>query len=219
MHIQWPLFFWIFRPLSLLTLISSSLATAYVLLHDKPLEFFVDDYVLLFVFFHSFLISRMIGRVRSESFAFLYSQGFSRNFLWWHVWLATFASVLATWLPCALLILTPLRSQYQDWMLNPWFPLAAGTEWRFLTQSLLCYGMLLPLFHYEWIRSSMPFQGRLNGHLLVIAYFVCGLYLWEKFWWVGTDLSRTCLFIGFISVSGILGLFGRWLHKRLEVCA
>ncbi len=219
MHIQWPLFFWIFRSLSLLTLISSSLATAYVLLHDNPLEFFLDVNAVVFVISHSFLISLLLGRVRSESFAFLYSQGFSRDLLWRHVWLATLTSVLATWVPCAVLILTPLRSQFQDWMQNPWFPLMAPAESRFLTRSLLFYGMLLPIFHYEWIRSSMPFRGRVSGHLLVIDYFVCGLFLTERLWYFGTDLARTSMFLGFITISAILGLFGYWLHKRLEVGA
>ncbi len=219
MQIQWPLFFWIFRPLRLLTLISSSLATAYVLLHDKPLEFFLDMNAVVFVISHSFLISLLLGQVRSESFAFLYSQGFSRDLLWRHVWLATLASVLATWVPCAVLILTPLRSHFQDWMLNPWFPLMAPTESRFLTRSLLFYGMLLPLFHYEWIRSSMPFRGRVSGHLLVIAYFVCGLFLTERLWSFSVDLARTSMFLGFIAISAILGLFGYWLHKRLEIGA
>ncbi len=99
MQIQWPLLLWIFRPLRLLTLISSTLAVAYVLLHDKPLEFFLDMNSVVFVISHSFLISLLLGRVRSESFAFLYSQGFSRDLLWRHAWLATLASVLATWVP------------------------------------------------------------------------------------------------------------------------
>lgn len=219
MQIQWPLLLWIFRPLRLLTLISSTLAVAYVLLHDKPLEFFLDMNSVVFVISHSFLISLLLGRVRSESFAFLYSQGFSRDLLWRHVWLATLASVLATWVPCAVLILTPLRSQFQDWMQNPWFPLMASTESRFLTRSLLFYGMLLPIFHYEWIRSSMPFRGRVAGHLLVIAYFVIGLFLNERLWYFGMDLARTSMFLGFVTISVILGLFGYWLHKRLEVGA
>ena len=219
MQIQWPLFYWIFRPLRLLTLISSSLATAYVLLHEKPLEFFLDMNAVVFVISHSFLISLLLGRVRSEPFAFLYSQGFSRDHLWRHVWMATLASVLATWVPCAVLILTPLRSQFQDWMLNPWFPLMAPAESRFLTRSLLFYGMLLPLFHYQWIRSSMPFRGRVSGHLLVIAYFVCGLFLTERLWSFSVDLARTSMFLGFIAISAILGLFGYWLHKRLEIGA
>jgi hypothetical protein len=219
MQIQWPLFFWIFRSLHWLTLVSSSLATAYVLLHENPLEFFLDDYAVLFVFAHCFLISRLIGRVRSESFAFLYSQGFTRNLLWGHLWLATLASVLATWVPCAVLILTTLRSQYQDWLQNPWFPVMASTEWRFLTGSLLFYGMLLPLFHYEWIRSATPFRGRVNGHVLAIAYVFFGLVLSQRLRHFDRDLVRNSLFFGFVMISAILGLLGRWLHQRLEVSA
>ena len=60
-------------------------AAGHVLFHDKPLEFARDTYVIPFIVLHSFLISRLIGRVRSERFAFLYSQGFSREILWRHV--------------------------------------------------------------------------------------------------------------------------------------
>jgi hypothetical protein len=217
MQIRWPLFFWIFRPLLWLTLFSSVTATGYVLLQDKPLDFRIDSYAPTFVLVHSFLISRLIGRVRSESFAFLYSQGFSRDVLWGHVWLATLASVLATWLPCSLLILTPVRALFQDAMQDSWFPLMASTEWPFLAWGLLLYAMVLSVFHHEWIRLSMPFRGLVSGHFLALSYFVFATLLSNRLWDHRTTAARYSLIGGIAIVSVILGVFGRWMHRRMEV--
>jgi len=219
MNIQWPLFLWIFRPLRWLTFVSAMTATGYVLFHDKPLDFRGDGYAVVFTVLHSFLISRLIGRVRSEPFAFLYSQGFSRNALWMHVWLAAVASVLATWFPCAVLILTPLRGIYQDHQLNPWFPLMAATEWPFLAWALLVYAMVLPVFQYEWIRSAMPWRGIVSGHLLAIGFFAFAILMGDRFLRYGNDPVRVWLISGFAIDSVILLVFGRWLHERMEVHA
>ena len=217
MHIQWPLFCWLFRPLVWLTLVSSMAATCYVLCQDQPLSFRFNTEVFVFILMHSFLISRLVGRVRSESFAYLYSQGFSRDLLWGHVWLATLASVTATWLPSVLLIQTPLRGMYQDYQLNPWFPLMASTEWPFLIWLFLVYGLALPLFHYEWIRSAMPYQGLLSGHLLAICYLITALSVEERLMLAPGNRPQWWLLGGFAVVSLIIGLFGRWAHRRMEV--
>lgn len=219
MRINGPLFLWMFRPLRGLTIVTAITASAYVLFHDQPLYFPRDTATKLFIVIHCFLISRLAGRVRSETFAFLYSQGFSRDTLWSHMWLATAASVLATWLPCAVLILTPLRSSVQDYLLNPWFPLMSPTERPFLMWSLFLYFLLVPVFHYEWIRSSMPFRGVVNGHLLAVSYFVFAGLLTERFWQFSPDTARMWLAGGFVLVSAILGLFGCWMHRRMEVCS
>ena len=130
-----------------------------------------------------------------------------------------FRTVLATWLPCAVLILTPLRGLFQDYLLNPWFPVMAPTERLFLVRALLVYALLLPVFQYEWIRSSMPYRGLVSGHMLAIAYFVFAALLAERFWRFGFDSGRWWLIGGFAVVSVILGLFGRWMHRRMEVCS
>ena len=126
-------------------------------------------------------------------------------------------SVLATWLPCAILILTPLRGMYQDLQLNPWFPLMASTEWPFLTWALLVYVMVLPVFHYEWIRSAMPYRGIVSGHMLAIGFFVFAMLLGDRLSGYGTDPMRVVLIGGFAIAAMILFVFGRWLHSRMEV--
>ena len=222
MHIYWPLLDSGFVPrdqLRWLTLVSAVTASSYVLFYDKVLDFRVDRFAILFVLAHSFSISRLVARVRSEAFAFLYSQGFSRDALWRHMWLATSASVLATWLPCAVLILTPLRGLLQDQLQNPWFPLMAATEWPFLIWSLLAYVLVLPVFQYEWIRSAMPFRDIVSGHVLSFGFVVFAVLLGERFFmnsnpplrWYSADWQPCG------SNSMILGLFGRWMHDRLEV--
>lgn len=217
MHISWSLVAWIFRPLFWPTLISSIVVMGYVLFHDEPLDFRHGTYALPFVIVHSFLISRLLGRVRSESFAFLYSQGFSRRRLWLHLWLASWISVLAVWLPSALLIFTSLRSQLQDAIENPWFPMMTSFEWSFPAWTLFAYALFLPLFHYEWMRSSTPFRGLVSGHLLAIGYFVFGLLVFEPVMSLQPYPARNLVLSGFAAISTVLGLFGGWLHQRLEV--
>ena len=214
MTILWPLLFWIFRPLRWLTIFSVIGVTLYLLFQDQPLDFRRDSYVITFVLVHSFLISRLIGRVRSESFADLYSQGFSRNVIWSHCWLATLASVLITWLPAAILIVSPLRGQLQNALQNPWFPLMASTEWPYLCLVGLLYALVLPVFHYEWIRSAAPFRELISGHLLAIGYFVFAATVFDRFWQMS---HRWWIPACFMTVSLILGVLGRWLHQRIEV--
>ena len=217
MRIHWHLLTWMFRPLQGMTLVCSASAAFYVLSFHSVLNFPGDSMAILFVVAHSFLISRLLGSVRSESFAFLYSRGLSRDQLLLHLWLASSLSVLATWLPCAVLVLTPLRATFQDWLETPWFPLMASTEWPFVTDSLLCYVTLLPVFHYEWIRSAAPYRDSISGHLLSFALLTSVMILGarllpiEHFYW------RWCFLAGFAAVSTILGLIGRWVHQRIEV--
>jgi hypothetical protein len=217
MFVSWPLVFWIFRPLRWLTVVSSFTAAVYVAFSEKPLEFRRDNYAMTFVLVHCFLISRLIGRVRTQSFAYLYSQGFSRDAIWGHLWLASLMSVMATWLPCAVLILTPLRGMIQNAFDNPWFPLMASTEGGWLWSNLLLYVMFLPVFQYEWIRSSSPFRGLVSGHFLAIAYGIFGVLLYDRFFGFQPDSAKYWLTGCFLLVSLILGLFGRWIHRRMEI--
>ena len=219
MQFHWPLFLWMVRPLFWLSVASSAVAFGYIMLHAEPLDVRRDQTALLFIIVHSFLISRLIGRVRSGSFAYLYSQGFSRDVLWNHLWLASMASVLATLLPCALLILTPLRSLYQESQQNPWFPLMASTEWPSLVTALALYAVVLPVFHYEWIRSSMSFAGLVSGHMLALACLVVAFMLGDRLTGFRPDSGRDWMLGGFALISVILAITGRWLHRRMEICA
>lgn len=217
MSIAWPLAIWLFRPLRWLTIAASFVATLYVLLQPKPLDFRRDPLAILFVLIHAFLISRLVGRVRSESFGFLYAQGFSRKTVWSHLWVATIASVGLAWLPACLLILTPLRGFFQGALQNPWFPLMAATEWSFLSWAVLLYALVLPVFHYEWMRSSTPFRGLISGHALAIAYLVIPCLLADRLFGYGASPYRSGLIAVFAAVSLVLTIFGRWIHQRMEV--
>lgn len=217
MSIAWPLAIWLFRPLRWLTIAASFVATLYVLLQPKPLDFRRDPLAILFVLIHAFLISRLVGRVRSESFGFLYAQGFSRDTVWRHLWLVTVASVCLTWLPVLLLIMTPLRGLFQGAFQNPWFPLMASTEWPFLGWATLLYALILPVFHYEWMRSSTPFRGLVSGHVLAIGYLVIPCLMYHRLFGHGASPYRVGLIVAFGAVSLILAMFGRWIHQRMEV--
>lgn len=217
MQIRWRLLFWIFRQLRWLTLVTAATSSLYVLFSNERLDFQRDSFAIVFVLLHSFLISRLMGRVRSEQFAFLYSQGIPRNVLWCHTWLAALSSVLATGLLCAVLIVTPLRGMFQNALQNPWFPLMAATEWPFLVWSLLVYAMVLPVVQYEWIRSATPYRDITSGHLLSLGFLTFAVLLANRFS-AFDPLHLQMVFIAvFAMVPVSLGIFGQWLHRRMEV--
>ena len=219
MKVNWPLLLWLFRPLRGLTAAGAVVATAYTLFVAQPLDFLRDNYAILFVLVHSLLISRLVVRVHSPPFAFLYSQGFSRDALWGHVWMASALSVLGVCLPGAVAILFSLRSRLQDLMLNPWYPLLAPDDGRFLAWGLLTYAIVLPVFHYEWIRSAAPFRGLVAGNMLALGLITFGLLLAEPLSRVGSNPVGRWMIGGFTVSSVLLGIAGRWVHRRIEVCA
>jgi hypothetical protein len=101
------------------TLIGLPLACFYVLLTRKPLDW-TNPWMGLFVLVHSLAIVFCLGRYRSPAFAFLYTRGYSRDELWLHKLLATALTVLAVWLPLALIVWLPIRRV--GMLFRPYFP-------------------------------------------------------------------------------------------------
>ncbi|MBL4886538.1 MAG: hypothetical protein JKY95_18685 [Planctomycetaceae bacterium] len=218
MKIRWPLLFWQLRQLSVITCIAALLSTIYVLIRSEPLQMGNQGVALFFVLIHSVLITWQLGRVRSREFSFLYGQGFSRDTLWWHTMLASAVSVLSVWLPAAFLVGSGLRSSFQDFMLNYWFPLMSQTEWPFLFRSLLAYAVLMPTFHYCWIRAALPTSGAKNGVALAIGLVFASLSIWN-----GVHVFQMPVWIVLIYVGGFvlaaisLCIGGMKLHRQVEM--
>lgn len=219
MQFRWALFCWQVRNLVPVSLTAAVLSCLFVLITREPLRFaMLNGPTPYFILVHCLAITWCLGRVRSRSFAFLYGQGFTRDSLWLHAMLATCVSVLAAWLPAAVLIWSGLRSGFQDQMQNYWFPLMAETESAFLYWSLLSYVVLLPILHYGWIRAAQPMRGTTGGFAIAIATVFAAFSIWNSIHvhrmpiWIVVLLAG-----GFVVAAVSLAWGGRSLHRRLEV--
>ncbi len=164
------------------TLVAVPAAALYVLLTPAVLNERAVGPVF-FVLVHTLLVTSRFGRSKASDFAFLYTRGYSRDSLWAHTMLASSAAVLAAWLPAAVLVWTGARGVVQDRLLqNPEFPIMADSEMLLPLKWLLGYVVLLPIYHYAWIRGAQPTRGRLGGvvaagalvvGLLPLAGWVC----------------------------------------------
>lgn len=220
MFFNGPLFHWQFRQVRWVTLIALVIALAYTLWEPSLLiRGDMLGWALLLTLVHSLLITWRLGRPRSRSFGFLYTQGYSRNAIWWHTMLASAASVLLVWLPSALAIWLGLRSHFQsDLLQNYWFPLVAPCEYSYPLWVLFLYACFLPAFHYAWIRNAQPMRGHLAG--VVVATYVA-LVVFSLWLFMPPRLVPSVaqwLMFGGLAVTSIALEIGGWLlHRQLEV--
>ena len=172
----------------------------------------------LFVLAHSIAIAVCLGRFRSRGFAFIYTRGYSRDCLWVHKMLVTVLAVLSVWLPMALILWLGLRSAFQDVVFeSPYFPIMAVREASAPWTWLAGYGILLPLFHYVWIRRAQPMRGG-NGAVMlavgvVFAIITLVSFRWHPLWFRVVAFSAAVIVVG----TALIG--GQLLHRQLEVHA
>ena len=205
----------LFRQILPVTLIALPVGCFYVLFTREVL-FWRNPWIAIFILAHSIAIATLSGRYRSRAFAFLYTRGFTRDELWFHKMVNTVVSVLAVWLPMALIVWLPVRSFVQDKLfISPYFPLMMIREAQVPCVWLAGYAILLTLFHYVWIRRAQPLRGE-NGivFLAISVVIVVGtlmLFRWHPLWFgiliyvLSTVMVVTCL------------VAGRILHRNLEV--
>ena len=172
------------------------------------------------VLVHCYFLSFLFGRFNSPTFAFAYSRGYSRDVLWSHMMLASGLSVLTAWLAASLVLWTGLRSAAHDALGSPYFPIMAPHEAWLPLIWLALYVLLVPAFHYLWIRRSQPTRGRHGGSLLVGGIVVAVLVGMERMYFIRDDGWLAWL-IGalYIIVVACQVLGGRTLHRSLEVRA
>ncbi|MCK4294777.1 MAG: hypothetical protein KAY65_16375 [Planctomycetes bacterium] len=205
----------LFRQTLAVTLIGLPIGCLYVLFAREPLSW-QNPWMALFVLVHSIAIASCFGRFRSRSFAFLYTRGYSRDELWTHKILGTVLSVLAVWLPIALIIRLPIRSIVQDKLfISPYFPLMMMREASVPWFWLVGYAILLALFHYVWIRQAQPMRGEYGVKLLAVGVVVVMgtlmLFRWHPFWF-----RILCYALSAVTIATTL-IAGRILHRTLDV--
>jgi hypothetical protein len=176
-----------------------------------------EPWPVLIMLTQCLLLTVLLGRFETPSFAFLYSRGYSRDALWGHMMLTSALSVLAAWLPAGLIVWTGLRSLLHDRLLHsPYFPIMAPREVLVPLVWLGLYLLLVPAFHYAWIRRAQPTKGRQGGNFAIVGLLAALLvgfdmvyYLDGWFAWLSGVL--------YVAVVACLVIGGRLLHRSLEV--
>ena len=197
------------------TMIALPVMVIFTLFYRGVLEW-RNQWASLFVLVHSIMIVFCLGRFRSRSFAYLYTRGYSRDALWFNKMIATAVSVLVVWLPAAAVVWLPVRSVVQDKMfLSPYFPLMMAREATVPFFWLFGYAVLIPLFHYTWIRRAQPTRGGHGAILLAIAVVATAwmlmLFRWHPDWFKAAIWSVS----GVMTFAGQAG--GLVLHRKVEV--
>lgn len=168
---------------------------------------------------HCLLLAALLGRLESPPFAFLCSRGYSRDALWGHLMLVSALSVLAAWLPAALLVWTGLRSQIHDQVFqSPFFPFFDSCETSVPLVWLGLYLLLVPACHYAWIRRAQPTKGGHSGHLLVGGLLLAVLFLFFRVRSLDGWFAWVCG-VSYLAVVVSLLVGSRTLHRSLEVRA
>ncbi len=178
-----------------------------------------DGWPVLLVFVQCVLLAALLGRTASPAFAFRYSRGYTRDALWGHAMLASLLSIMAGWLPAALIVWTGLRSAVHDHLFqSPCFPIMAQFETGVPLVWLALCVLLTPAFHYAWIRRAQPTKGEFGGIAVSLGIVVALLMSLEKasyfygwFAWV--------MWASYVIVVVSLVLGGRALHCSMEVRA
>ena len=178
-----------------------------------------NPWAILIVIAQCFKLAQLSGRFESPTFAFLYSRGYSRDALWLHLMLTSFLSAMAAWLVAGSILWSGLRSLVQDQLQhNPFFPIMAPREFSAPLLWLGIYLLLIPAYHYVWIRRAQPTRGSLSGYFVIIVllaallvgfdmvYYLDGWFAWLA--GASYALVVACL------------ILGSWLlHRKLEVRA
>ena len=165
---------WHLRQLMLLNIAMLLAAIVYTMFTSERLILGRQVYMTLGCLIHAGLMVWILGRSATRGPGFLYSQGFSRDQLWWSTWLATVISGAMVSLTVLLIVISGLRSSTQFFLGNPWFPLMGAVDADISLWLLAFYLLLLGPMHYFWVRCRQPFgdQGAgwpiLTGFILMV---------------------------------------------------
>lgn len=205
---------WMVRRARTVTLVSLAVAVLFLLYWPRPLTP-RSGWPALFVFVHSLFLTGTLGGARGGTHAFLYSRGFTRDAIWWHLMAATALCVLAVWLPASLTVWSGLRGHWQGTiMANPWFPVMVPAEMAVPWLWLALYAVVIPVFHYGWIRAAQPTRDLGAGMFLMAALVFCVLMLFMGF---PTPWFRWVVCGGGVGVVLAALIGGKRLHRRMEV--
>jgi uncharacterized membrane protein YidH (DUF202 family) len=204
-----------FRQTLPVTLLALPFLCLFILFYREVLDW-QNPWISLFILVHSIALTICLGRFRSQSFAFIYTRGYTRDELWINKMLATVLAVLVVWLLAALSLWLPVRSAVQDKLFaSPYFPLMMPREAPVPWFWLFGYGILLPIFHYVWIRRAQPTRGSNGAVLLAIGMVVVAATLMTFKWHPAWFLMLIWIVSAIMTATALIG--GFLLHRSLEV--
>jgi hypothetical protein len=197
------------------TLIALPVMLLFVLFYRGVLQW-QNVWMSLFIMVHSIMIVFSLGRFRSRSFAYIYTRGYSRDELWSNKMIATVIAIMFVWVPMAVVVWLPVRSAIQDKMfLSPYFPLMMIREATAPLFWLFAYAVLVPMFHYVWIRRAQPTRGGSGAVLLAIAVVIAAatlmLFRWHPNWFMNIIWTASTV----MTAAGLIG--GLLLHRNVEI--
>ncbi|MCF7972233.1 MAG: hypothetical protein K9N55_00295 [Phycisphaerae bacterium] len=197
------------------TLVALLVSVPYLLLSPKPLESY-DGWINVFILAHCIALATRLGHMGGASTEFLYTQGYTRDQIWTHLMASTVLCVAAVWGPMALCLWLGIRSGIQDRVLiSPYYPLLATREMGLPWVWLCAYGLLLPMFHYVWIRRAQPTKGSDGALLIAVGLVVVAGTLVSFRWHADWFKTVTYLLFGIMTVTALWA--GRILHRTMEV--
>jgi len=215
MRIKYALIGLFFRQALPVTLLALPALCLFVLFYREILDW-RNTWISIFILIHSALLTLCLGQFRSRAFSFIYTRGFSRDVLWIHKMLATGLSVFLVWIPAALIVWLPIRSSVQDKLfISPYFPLMVPREASVPWFWLFGYAILLPLFHYVWIRRAQPTRGSNGAVLLAIGMVIAAATLMNFRWYPTWFLNLIWIVSAIMTATALIG--GFLLHRTLEV--
>lgn len=197
------------------TLIALLIGIPYLLLAPGPLTW-KNQWLNLLILAHCIALAFRLGRMGRSSTEFMYTQGYSRDLIWLHIIVSTFISVLAVWLPMGLCLWLPVRSHIQDHVfISPYYPLMRVREFSLPWLWLYGYGLLLPLFHYVWIRQAQPTKGSEGAGLIAIGVvIVAGTLVLDP---THPEWFKTLVWVLSAVITATALVAGRILHRSMEV--
>lgn len=178
-----------------------------------------NPWAFLIILVQGLRLNQLLGRFETPSFAFLYSRGYSRDAIWGHLMLTSFLSALVAWLIAGSLLWSGLRSLVQDQLQHsPYFPIMAPHEFSTPLVWLALYLLLVPAFHYSWIRRAQPTRGRLGGNFVIVGLLAAILVGFDMVYYLDGWFAWLCVVL-YVAVLTCL-ILGSWLlHRSLEVRA
>lgn len=197
------------------TIVALLVSVPYLLLSPKPLESY-DAWISVFLLAHCIALAMRLGHMRGDATEFLYTQGYTRDQIWTHLMASTVSCVVAVWLPMALCLWLRIRSGIQDHVfVSPYYPLLGAREMGLPWVWLCAYALLLPMFHYVWIRRAQPTKGS-DGSLLIAAGLVVVAGTLVSFRWHADWFKVvTWVLFGIMTLTALWA--GRILHRTMEV--
>ena len=197
------------------TVVALLVGVPYLLLSPRPLESY-DGWINVFLLAHCIALATRLGHMQGASTEFLYTQGYTRDQIWTHLMAGTVLCVLAVWGPMALCLWLGMRSGIQDHVLvSPYYPLLATREMGLPWAWLRAYALLLPVFHYVWIRRAQPTKGSDGALLIAVGLVVVAGTLVSFRWYADWFKVVTYGLFGIMTVTALVA--GRMLHRTMEI--